>query len=233
MEQSKQIKLILLTVVGLVALVTIMVGMSFAFFSYTRTGIANNLSTGTISFNSTNTTINLSSAFPVSAATASGTSVANANVGIATVNITGQTSYPGGIDFVVTTVDVSNNIGSGAGKLPVKIIVTGSGLPTGTTLLGSGTATTITEDAVIASGHIPGNNTAVNGTITIKGFIDGESLLITDTASGGAVVVEGYTNNTDTTGKTVLTTAQWNALNSVPASFKIKVESYEHIAQAS
>jgi len=203
-------------------------GVSFAFFEYSRTGGTQQIKTGHIEFNSTNTLINLTGAFPTDATTAAAATSSTANVGVATVTITGKTNYSGGVDFTVTAVDVSSNIGTAAGKLPVKVIVTGSSLPTGTTLLGSGSATAITNNAVIASGTIPDTNTAVNGTITIKAYIDDTNLLVTDTATG--TTTSGYTNNTVTTGKTVLTTSQWNALNSTAASFKILVEAHEHTA---
>ena len=50
------------------------------------------------------------------------------------------------------------------------------------------------------------------------------------TRTGGAITESGYTNGTTTgwiNGRTVMTTAQWNALNSTGASFKIKVVAEE------
>ena len=229
MEQNNQgnKRKILLSVVGIALLMVATVGISFAFFEYSRTGGTQQIKTGHIEFNATNTTINLTGAFPTTSTVASAATSSTANVGVATVTITGKTNYSGGVNFTVKAVDVSSSIGTGAGKLPVKVIVTGnSGMPSGTTYLGSGSATALTNNAVIASGSIPNTNTAVNGVITIKAYIDGDSILITDTASS-ATPPSGYTNNTDTTGKTVLTTSQWNALNSTAASFKILVEATE------
>ena len=229
MEQSYQnnrSKKIFLSVLGVALLMIATAGVSFAFFEYSRTGNAQSIKTGHIEFNSTNTLINLTGAFPVASSSVSSVTESTANVGVATVTITGKTNYSGGVNFTVKAVSVSSNIGTAAGKLPVKVIVTGSNMPTGTTYLGSGAATAVTENAVIASGSIPNTNTAVNGTITIKAFIDGDSILITDTAST-ATPPSGYTNNTDVTGKTVITTSQWNALNSTAATFKIRVDATE------
>ena len=227
--QGKNTKKIILSVIGIVLLMAATAGVSFAFFEYSRTGGTQQIKTGHIEFNSTNTLINLTGAFPTDSTTAAAATSSTANVGVATVTITGKTNYSGGVDFTVKAVNVSSSVGTAAGKLPIKLIVTGSSLPTGTNLLGSGSATNLTNNAIIASGTIPNTNTAVNGTITIKAYIDDTNILITDTDSSGTPP-SGYTNNTDTSGKTVMTTAQWNALNSSAATFKILVEATEHTA---
>ena len=50
MNNSNQSKQILLSVIGVAILVVAVVGVSFAFFNYTRTGAANQVSTGKIKF---------------------------------------------------------------------------------------------------------------------------------------------------------------------------------------
>ena len=240
MDNSKQSKQVLLSVIGVAILVVAVVGVSFAFFNYTRTGNANQVTTGTISFSSENTLLSLSNVFPV--ALTNGNLPANdPNVASGTVTITGNTNYSNGIDFKVTAVDVSSNIGTAAGKLPLSVKVTANDL-TAVKAFGSNSGsitvnsydstTTIAENSVLAQGRIPAG-TSVNGSLTIQAYIDQDRVAITDTVQGGNIVVNNYTNGTTSTwidGRTVLTTAEWNALASTPASFKFKVEANEGAA---
>ena len=60
----------LLLVLGLFVLITMFGGLTYAFFNYSRTGSANTLSVGRISFNTNQTeTINLSDVSPISRST--------------------------------------------------------------------------------------------------------------------------------------------------------------------
>ncbi len=116
MSNSNSSKQILLSVIGVAILVVAVVGVSFAFYNYNKVGNKNTLKTGTITFNTTNTTIDMSNVFPVSK---SDVLVDSINVGTGFVDITGNTSYNKGIDFTVTVEDVAESIGRGVGKLPI------------------------------------------------------------------------------------------------------------------
>ena len=236
MNNSNSSKQVLLSVIGVAILVVAVVGVSFAFFNYTRTGGVNQVSTGTITFTTTNSAINVSNVFPI-AKTAVGTD--STNVGTGTVTISGNTNYSNGIDFTVTAQEVSSNIGTDAGKVPLSVQVTSANL-TGVKAFGSNSGnmtlnnfedgTTLTEGAVIASGRIPAG-AEVNGTITIKAYLDAAEIAITDTYnSNGTPTDENGTTSEWVHGRTVLTTTQWNALATTPASFKIKVVANEGAA---
>lgn len=217
MSNSNSSKQILLSVIGVAILVIAVVGVSFAFFNYNRVGNKNTLKTGTITFNTTNTTIDMSNVFPVSK---SDILVDTQNVGTGYVNISGSTSYNKGIDFTVTVEEVSESIGSGVGKLPLSIVVIPTDLDN-VTLLGSdeGKITinsyedgnTISSGKVLASGRIPAN-TDINGVLTVKAYIDADNIIISDT----------YIPEENET-KTVITTDEWNSLSTNPVTFKIKV----------
>ncbi len=236
MSNSNSSKQILLSVIGVAILVVAVVGVSFAFFNYTRTGAANTIRTGTISFNTSNSVINITNLFPI-AKTDVATDVNN--VGVGTVTISGSTNYANGIDFTVTAEDVSSNIGTDAGKLPISINVTKDANLANVTAFGSNSGTmtlnsyedgaTITSGSVLASGRIPANTTINNGVITIKAYIDQAGVAITDTYNGPSSTPSDQNGTTSTwvDGRTVLTTAQWNALASTPASFKIRVVANE------
>lgn len=236
MSNSNSSKQILLSVIGVAILVVAVVGVSFAFFNYTRTGAANTIRTGTISFNTSNSVINVTNVFPI-AKTAVGTDTTN--VGTGTVTITGSTNYTNGIDFTVTAEDVSSNIGTDAGKLPLSVAVSQTNL-TGVTAFGSNTGTmtinsyedgaTITSGSVLAQGRIPAN-ASINGTLTVKAYIDAAGVAISDTYNGtNTPTDEMGTTSTWVAGRQVLTTTQWNALATTPASFKIKVVANEGAA---
>ncbi len=237
MSNSNSSKQILLSVIGVAILVVAVVGVSFAFFNYTRTGAANTVRTGTISFNTSNSVINITNLFPIAKADVATDST---NVGVGTVTITGSTNYSNGIDFTVTAEDVSSNIGTTSGKLPISIAVSQTGLD-GVKEFGSNSGSisltpyedgaTITSGSPLASGRIPANAN-INGTITIKAYIDQAGVAITDTYNGPSSTPSDTNGTTSTwvNGRTVLTTAQWNALASTPASFKIRVVANEGAA---
>ncbi len=233
MSNSNSSKQVLLSVIGVAILVVAVVGVSFAFFNYTRTGAANTIKTGTISFNTSNSVINVTNLFPIAKSAVA--TDAN-NVGTGTVTITGSTNYSNGIDFTVTAEDVSTNIGTAAGKLPISVVVTSAnmgsvkafGSNSGSMTVNSyEDGTTIQSGSVLASGRIPAN-ASVNGTLTIKAYLDQAGIAITDTYTGTSTPTDDKgTTSTWVNGRTVLTTEQWNALATTPASFKIKVVANE------
>lgn len=226
MNQSNNSKQVLLSVIGVAILVVAVVGVSFAFFNYTRTGPANTVSTGEIHFETTQSTVAVTNLFPVSASAV--TASTTANVATTEVNISGWTSYENGLKYTVTAdaVDLKG--------LPIKVKVFKSGtLTENATLTSYDGATAVATGSTLATGTIAKSATAPSttptGKITIKAYLDTDNIIITDTATT-ATAPSGYTNGTDVTGKTVVTTDQWNALASTPATFKIKVVATEGTA---
>lgn len=238
MSNSNSSKQVLLSVIGVAILVVAVVGVSFAFFNYTRTGAQNTIRTGTITFNSSNSAISITNVFPIAkSAVATDTN----NVGTGTVTITGSTNYTNGIDFTVTAEEVSSNIGTAAGKLPLSVKVTADSGLNSVTANGSNSGSmtinsyedgsTITSGSVLASGRIPAD-TNVNGTITIKAYVDAAEIAITDTYNGPSSTPDANNGTTSewVNSRTVMTTTEWNALSSTPASFKVKVVANEGAA---
>lgn len=295
MSNSNSSKQILLSVIGIAILVVAVVGVSFAFYNYTKTGQLNTVRTGTITFNTSSSVINITNLFPIKKSEVADEQL---NVGMGTVTITGSTDYVNGIDFTVTAESVSDSIGTTTGKLPISIAVTATGLD-GVKTFGTNNGSitlnsyedgnTITSGSILARGRIPANAN-INGTITIKAYIDQSQVVITDTyppvthysldtnkasecvshelmATGftgtetaeafcagtgtrngktfqqhldeglftsaqieslltANIIKVAYTDGTSAEwvdGRTVLTTAEWNALATTPASFTIKV----------
>ena len=101
-SNKKNVYLILFVVILLIVF-----GVSFAFFNYTRTGSLNMVRTGNLVFNSEQgTSINLTNVFPVDVS--QGISNNNPNVGSVTINVSGDTTYTEGIEYLVTAVNVVN-----------------------------------------------------------------------------------------------------------------------------
>ena len=240
MSNSNSSKQILLSVIGIAILVIAVVGVAFAFFNYTRTGSGNAIRVGRISFVSKNEqTITLNNLFPIDP---SNTSDMNDDTKVGTYSLTieGDTDYAGGIEYLVSTVN------SNISTLPISINMTvGSGLGTNDTnyFTTRDTATTpiykkiigneIVGDQMLLVGFIPqntilGTSDETGDTITIKAYLDKNKILISDTYDGTESDNMG-TPNSLAEGKTVLTTEEWNALQSSGVSFQIKVEANEGI----
>ena len=223
MENNNKSKKKLLSVVGFAIVVMALLGITYAFFSYTKTGGTNTISVGRIAFNSNQSTISITNFSPISSEDAL---TDTDNVGVLTVHITGDTEHDSGIEYLLTAVDVNNTIN---GKtIPIRTIVTyeaSDNKDIGTldsdyfTNRGGDSSIykvldsdTITTDGKLVVGYIAPDQTGIDGTVTIRAYVDEEDIIVSNTYS-------------ETTDKVVLTTQEWNSLqgnNSL--SFKVKVE---------
>ncbi len=240
-------------VIGAFALVMLLGGVTYAFFNYTRTGTANTIRTGRISFNtSQSNTLNLTNVFPMSS-----TQAGNANLDAVSVRIWGDTIYADGEEYEISIVDVNNTIGSGASAktIPINYIASYTATPVqegdpnviGTNsdsyftargqsspvyqLSATGEAT---NGEQVLIGYIPSGATGIDGTLTIKAYLDSSKVAISDTypAEETDTNSDGYIDGTPASfgeGRVVLTTTEWNALQNTqtPLSFKIKAVSQE------
>ena len=185
-------------VVGVFTLMLMLVTTTYAFFNYTRTGSANTIKVGRISFKSTQgTAINLTNMFPIDAS--EGIPDDATKVGTVSINVTGDTTYGGGIEYLVSAVNV-NNIINGK-NLPVSVAVdyspNGDGKEIGTedsdyfdnrggnssiykVLMGS----TIRADKLLV-GYIAPGAKGIDGNITIKAYLDKNLIAISDTYPPG------------------------------------------------
>ncbi len=223
MKKYRRIAMIMCSV-GLMFLLT---GVTYSFFNYTKTGNANVFSTGDISFNTDEgESITLTNVFPMSESEASA-----ANLDTLTIGISGSTTYTSGEEFLISIVDVTkiNNK-----EIPMSYIATYEAT-TGNSI-GIEEADYFTEresksaniyllnengwvkeDKQVLVGFIKGGTAGIDGTLTIKPYVDAERIIITDTPE---------TIPDLTIGKTVISTTEWNSLKGNNAiSFKIKAES--------
>ena len=252
MEKNNK-KKIILSIALVLLLVIATVGITYAFFNYTRTGPANTLNTGRIYFSTEQTnqnTITLNNIFPMTKEQALADSSTN---GTLVVTFNGDTTYTDGIEYLLSIDSVT-----GTTNVPVSLIMdvnitensvavaensnyyTARNNKNTSMYIAGGEDTTInsTTHKVITdietgkyllAGYIKSGEYGINGSITIKAFIDADNLLITDTPNDQSKAPTGYTDGTVTTGKTVISTTDWNSLQSTGVSFKIKGEAREGI----
>ena len=258
MEENNNKKKIMIPIVFVLLLVIAVVGVTYAFFNYTRTGSTNTLRTGRIYFSTeqtNNNTINLTNIFPMTKEQALADTSTN---GTLVVTFTGDTTYTDGIEYLLTIDDVTrtanvpislimdvNVTTTATGSSPVALTenanyYTAREAKTASMYKAEGEDTTINSTThkiitdietgkYLLAGYIKSGNDVVNGTVTIKAFIDTDNILITDTPNDQSNAPTGYTDGTVTTGKTVISTTDWNSLQSTGVSFKIKGEANEGI----
>ncbi len=171
--------------------------VTYAFFNYTRIGTANTIKVGRLAFNSEQgNSINLTNVFPIDKTTVN---TNTDNVGTVTIHVTGDTTYDQGIEYVVKAVNVHNTIDEGTSKknVPVNLDISyeaANGKVIGTededyfTNRGGNTSRykitagrTVYEGSNLLVGYIKPDATGVDGNITIKAYIDKDSIAISDT----------------------------------------------------
>ena len=232
-NSSKQV---LLSVIGVAILVVAVVGVSFAFFSYTRTGGANVVETGTIVFTASTTEMTLENQFPTT----------QANAKTATVKVSGSTSYDSGIDFRVTVGSFQNKglqVNNGTEESPVLIDIVptiavtnnATGL-TGVTVENVYDGTTpLTAGTVLCTGHIDEGTglEAEELILTISAYYDMNKYHISDNTKDELVAAKLLPS---TYAGTIVKTSVWNALtgtytdaenNNAAYSFTINITAVE------
>lgn len=230
--QNNKKKITIIGVIGLILLL-VLVGVTYAFFSYTKTGTNNVVQAGRIYFRTQETdTISLTNAFPITRTMAAADTNNTNNTDDLVIAITGDTTYSGGVEYLVTATNVINTVGNKT--VPISIIATVSnGVGTSDdsyfTNRGGNSSIykvlaneTIAENDELLVGYIaPDNNqTGINGTLTIRAYLDYDLIIISDSYT--------LTENDINQGKVVLTTTEWNSFTGNNAlSFKIKVEARE------
>ena len=198
-QQSKH-KKTLLSIIGVAILVIGLIGVTYAFFNYTRTGSANTIRVGRISFNSEQgNAINITNLFPIDVT--NGISNDATKVGTVTINVTGDTTYDEGVEYLVSVVNVQNAVGNK--KLPISIDVSVANNTTNdpATTLGTSDANyytnrggntsiykviaddTIKNNSKLLAGYIAKGATGVDGNIVIKAYLDDSKIAISDTYS--------------------------------------------------
>ena len=196
MSKYKKMAMLMCSI-GLFLLLT---GITYSFFNYTRTGSLNNLGTGRITFNSEQRgTFNITNAFPIKSS-----ELENVDLDEITIEIEGDTTYSNGEEFEVKIVEVSNNV-SGK-RLPITYIATYEAKENKTIGLPSDDYWNAREEKdsniyllnetgevkgnkQILVGYIKNDNNGISGVLTIKAYIDGDKIAISDTYGNHEYIV--------------------------------------------
>ena len=226
----------IMLVLGVLTLIALFGGLTYAFFNYTKTGSDNVLKVGRIRFiTEEQETINLTNMFPIDP-TINGIMDDETKVGILEITIEGDTDYSNGIEYLISTHNA--HIYTSEGKVvPIRLYISVDGLgdensnyftarnTKDTNMYKIMSVGQVVGDQQLVVGFIKPNTTkgtkeGVNGTITIKAYFDENDIAITDTPD----------ENSDwQRGRTVISTSEWNALTNGNISFQIKVEANEGI----
>ncbi len=242
MEKEKKIKI--LSILAFVGVLSIMLGVSVAFFNYTRTGTANIVRTGRIVFNSSQDgRINLTNLFPINTEEP-GIMDDSTKVGTITINVSGDTTYNQGVEYLISATNITNIIGTGDNKkkIPISVMTTASGTlgtsnddyfeeryTTDNHIYSLLTKDVINENDKIMVGYIAPGAEGINGNITIKAYLDRDKIAISDTYNSIGITDEMGTTKEWANGRTVFTTQEWNEFQNTSITFQIKVEANEGI----
>ena len=224
-NSSKQI---LFSVLGIAILIIAVVGVSFAFFSYTKTGTTTNtIATGEIyTYMNTGNTMILENAMPVKTSPTSVVGVTNDDVGALTFTVTGKNQSDSDIIYKVylvpgdstaiptgkTTLLANSDIGvlmegTSTGGTPMTNI---SSATTVDALITANGGTTLSDGALLGTGIIPKHtNNDVTHSYTINMWVRGETVKISDTDLLVNGVAPRYCAH-ETVGNPQVTAAQGN-----------------------
>ena len=184
----------LFAMIGVAIFLIGIVGVTYAFFNYTRKGAANTIRTGRIAFAAEQgEEVTLSDLFPISVT--GNVTPETPGVGSVVVHVTGDTEYNRGVEYLVKAVNVSSNGGS---SLPISVNISYSANGAGKTIGTSDTAyyvnrggssslykvlttDTIAEGQELVVGYIAPGETGIDGNITVMAYLDANNIAITDT----------------------------------------------------
>ena len=242
MEQSKNRKTMSI-IIGIAILVIGLVGVTYAFFNYTRTGTRNIIKTGRIYFNSEqDTAINLTNMFPIDVT--NGIPNDNTKVGTITINVVGDTTYDEGIEYKISAVNVQNSVGNKSLPISIDVSVTNNSTNDPITTLGISdndyytsrggnssiykilASDTISNNEELLVGYITKGATGIDGNIVIKAYLDKAKIAIVDTYDETESDNMGTTTNW-VDERVTFTTEEWNSLQANGVSFQVKVEANE------
>ena len=228
-NSSKQV---LLSLLGIAILVVAVVGVSFAFFSYVKTGtVTNTILTGEVyTYMNTGDTMTLTDAMPVQEDPTNVVETTTNDIGSLKFTITGKNNSDTDITYKVYLVPgLAANIPAGKTELLLdsdigilmKSTSTG-GTPmtnineasTVAALINANGGTTLSDGALLGTGIIPKHtNSDISHTYTINMWVRGDVVKISDTDASVNGVATRYCAHAGNTNKTVIDGTAGNTTN--------------------
>lgn len=217
-------------ILGIIFLIIFLLGSTYAFFSYVRSGLTNTLQTGTISFDFVETSnINLTNQFPIAE-----TDIDSSNM--VTFTITAHTTLTAGIRYNVYAVygdAVANKTRLPDSAVLMKFTPAANGNGFATTVNNYATATTPTftnGKCLISSGTIQNTSSSATKSYSLALWIDEDAINVSSTtkratnAEGNPSVADGtsgtttasrYMKNSNTLSTVTLYPAQSNQIGKI------------------
>ena len=206
MTKKKNTSLIIL---GLLVLVGLIGGVTYAFMRYVQVGEDNTIVLGDVTFSSSYTAQTKNTVFPIPKSTIS---TDNNNTAKVSVHIEGTSNYTYGLKYKVLLEDFTNDLG-GNMEGPVSITVSSSGI-SNIELKSYDTGIFGHSGDVIASGTIPKGD-SIDGNILVTAFVDSDLVHISD----------NYYNTASAPRKVIFGTDDWNTFaTETGLTFRIRVE---------
>ena len=188
-NSSKQV---LLSVLGIAVLVVAVVGVSFAFFTYSKSGTMNNqLTTGSIFFNfSEGDAIYLTNQFPVDDTAGEALTAGSGENAVLSFEVEGYDTSRKGITYTVTAIEGTPEVDKTRFKDDeIKLLLTDSNAVTNNYESAAvvGTAGSLVNGVVLATGTITANSSDAQQTDTyeLRMWISSDVVSIDETETAG------------------------------------------------
>ena len=123
MEEKNSKKQIIFMILGLVVLIAFVGGITYAFFTYRKSGDTNTVKAGSIKFSSNYTNVLLEDVFPITRLEAT---TDTDNVIDVEVTVRGKTTYAKGVEYAVSLTNVQNIFNDKV--IPIGLVVDVTGL---------------------------------------------------------------------------------------------------------
>ena len=230
---EKKNKTLFLSILGLIVLLLLVGGVTYAFYNYTKTGGANILKTGSMNFYSNYEEATLQNVYPIPEHLVD---TDTDNVMELEVTVSGKITHTSGMEYAISLTDIKASVDNIDVPISVKSSATNLGTQDsnyftsrgGSDLLYFAADGTVQNDEYFFVGYIPTSSTNVSGTISIKVYLDSDKIGVSDTYDGTESKTNG-TKNSWADGKVILTESQWSTLRTNGITFKIKVEAYNGV----
>ena len=228
MKQIDKNKKIIISVILCAFVLILITKETYTFFNYVKMKTTNQIKVGRMLFNTKqNSSINLSNVFPIDS---NDINKDTSNIEEFSMNINGDTTNSGGIEYLISVSNIRNTINNKTIPIGVDIEMNNLGSKSKDywNLRGGNSSiysilsnNSINNNENLVVGFITNGEREVNGTISIKAYLDKTNVML-----GDSLDTDNHENNLNsysTDEKVYLTENEWNSLQQNGLSFKINV----------